>query len=148
MTKPLTPRSRKESIANASQHLKSMKAALIHELASGIRAGRSASSDDSLDSADLAYKEFEQHMTVIISKRERDRIIEIDHALERMDEANYGVCETCGLKITEQRLKVMPFTRYCRDCQHDHERAAKTRYHGDDIEQERLRESTPNSAED
>jgi DnaK suppressor protein len=148
MTKPLTPRRRREFMVNASQHLRSMRAALIHELASVIHARRSANSGDSLDSADLASKELEQNMTVILSERERERIIEIDHALRRMDEANYGVCETCGLEISEQRLKVMPFTRYCHDCQHDQERAAKTWYRGDDNELERHREVRPNSVED
>jgi hypothetical protein len=48
------------------------------------------------------------NMTVILPKRERDRMIEIDHVLRRMDEADYIVCETCGLEISEQRLKAMP----------------------------------------
>lgn len=148
MTKRLTSKNRRDFIVKVSQHLKSMRAALIHELASDVRAARSTSNGGSLDSGDLASKELEQHMTVILSERERDRIIEIDHALRRTDEADYGVCEACGLEISEQRLQAMPFTRYCRDCQHDQEQEAKTRYRGDDIERERLREFTSNPTEE
>jgi RNA polymerase-binding transcription factor DksA len=64
-----------------------------------------------------------------------------------MDEANYGLCEACGLEIAEQRLKAMPFTRHCRDCQQDREREAKTRYRRGDIEQEPI-EFGSNLAED
>jgi DnaK suppressor protein len=148
MTKPLTPKNRREFIAKLRECLKNMRVALIRELASDVRALHSGSSDGSLDSADLASKELEQNMTVILSERERAQIVEIDHALGRMDQANYGVCEACGLEIAEPRLKAMSFTRHCRECQQDREREAKTRYRRDDIEQERSIEFGSKSAED
>jgi RNA polymerase-binding transcription factor DksA len=98
MTKPLTSKSRRDFIVRASKHLKSMRIALVHELASDMRAGHSAShGDGSMDGGDLASKEFEQHVSVMLSDRERDRIIEIDQTLKRMDEADYGMREACGV---------------------------------------------------
>jgi DnaK suppressor protein len=91
-----------------------------------------------MDSGDLASNELAQHMTMLLADRDRERIIEIDDALKRMDDLSYGMCEACGLEIAEQRLQAMPFTRHCRDCQQDHEREAKTRYRGNDIEQGRF----------
>jgi DnaK suppressor protein len=135
VTTPLTPKSRRKFILKAREHLGSMKAALVHELASDIRAVRSGSSGGgSMDSADLASEELEQRMTVMLSERERNRIIEIDFALTRMDEANYGVCEACGLDIAEPRLTVMPLARHCCDCQRDREREAKTRHRGNETD--------------
>ncbi|HYL57639.1 MAG TPA: TraR/DksA C4-type zinc finger protein, partial [Candidatus Acidoferrales bacterium] len=49
-----------------------------------------------------------------------------DDALERLDDGSYGVCESCGLEVAEERLSAMPFTRLCRDCQQDEEREAKS----------------------
>jgi DnaK suppressor protein len=149
MNKPLTSKSRRDFIVKASQHLKTMRIALIHELASDIWAGHSVSHDGgSMDSGDLASHELDQHMSVLLSERERERIIEIDRALKRMDESNYGVCEACGLEIAEQRLIAMPFAQRCRDCQHDEERKAKGWYHDNDIEQERSKEFGSNPLED
>ncbi|MGB9716331.1 MAG: TraR/DksA family transcriptional regulator [Thermodesulfovibrionales bacterium] len=34
-----------------------------------------------------------------------------------MDEGTYGKCEECGEDISEERLKILPFAIYCRDCQ-------------------------------
>jgi DnaK suppressor protein len=136
VTTPLTPKSRRKFILKAREHLGSMKAALVHELASDIRVVRSGSSGGCMDSADLASEELEQRMTVMLSERERNRIIEIDFALTRMDEANYGVCEACGLDIAEPRLTVMPLARHCCDCQRDREREAKTRHRGNDTDAE------------
>ena len=101
-----------------------------------------------MDSADLASEEVGRHVNMTLSERGRGRINEIEHALRRIDEANYGVCEECGLEVAEARLKAMPFTRHCWDCQRDQERAAKTRHRGGDIEQERLKEFGPIPAED
>ena len=142
MTKPLTSKGRREFIVKARESLKSTRVALIHELAADLRAEHPGSSGGSMDSADLASNELEQNMTAILSERERDRIIEIDHALRRMDEANYSVCQACGLEIATERLQAMPFTGHCRDCQQDIEREAKTRYRGNDVEQQGFRELT------
>jgi DnaK suppressor protein len=60
------------------------------------------------------------------------KIKQIDDALVRMDEGTYGVCESCGLEIAEERLEAMPFTRLCRDCQQDMEREAKSQRRFDD----------------
>lgn len=148
MSRPVTHKARTEFLAKAGEHLKSMRAALTDGGTSDIRADRSGSSAGSLDSGDLASKELEQHMMVILSAREQDRLIAIDHALKRMAEANYGLCEACGLEIAAQRLKAIPFTRHCRDCQEDIEREAKTRYQGTDIERRGLRGLPPDPAED
>lgn len=137
MNKTNTGDKRKEFTVKTREHLESMRAALIHELSSALRAAHSGSNGDSMDSADLASKELEQNMAATLSARERGRIIEIDYALERIDQEIYGLCGTCGFEITELRLQAMPFTRHCRDCQQDQERKAKGRYHGNDSEQGR-----------
>ncbi len=140
MTKPKTPNGRVEFITQAREHLEKVRAALINDLAAEIRSAHSDANGGSMDSADLASKELEQTMTVKLSARERGRIIEIDYALGRMEDGTYGVCEACGFEINDQRLEAMPFTRHCRDCQYELERAAKGRYHGSDIDRERFEE--------
>jgi RNA polymerase-binding transcription factor DksA len=64
-------------------------------------------------------------MAVTLSARERGRIVEIDEALERMDEGNYGMCAACGFEISDERLQAIPFARHCRDCQKYQERRAR-----------------------
>lgn len=46
-------------------------------------------------------------------------IVEIDRALAKLRDApdDYGVCEDCGDDIAEKRLGVMPFARFCAECQ-------------------------------
>jgi DnaK suppressor protein len=42
---------------------------------------------------------------------------EIDAALQRILRANYGICEVCGDGISIARLRALPATRYCADCE-------------------------------
>ncbi len=67
-----------------------------------------------------------------MSDRERVKIGAIDDALQRIADGSYGVCESCGLEIGEERLEALPFTRLCRDCQQDQEREARTQRRADD----------------
>ncbi len=48
---------------------------------------------------------------------QRAVIQQIDLALDKIREGKYGICEECGDEIDERRLKVLPFVRFCRDCQ-------------------------------
>jgi DnaK suppressor protein len=48
----------------------------------------------------------------------RARILEqLDAALQDIEEGHYGICQDCGSKIAEARLRVMPFATRCVKCQ-------------------------------
>lgn len=38
---------------------------------------------------------------------------EVEHALARLDDGSYGVCEECGEPIAEGRLEVRPWSTRC-----------------------------------
>jgi DnaK suppressor protein len=65
-----------------------------------------------------------------------------------MDEGTYGVCESCGLEIAEERLEAMPFSRLCRDCQQDEEREAKSQRRPADDEPNAYRKVGSTDADD
>ena len=48
----------------------------------------------------------------------------IDDALQRIEDGTYGVCEECGKKIHKERLKIMPFAKFCVACQSEMEKHA------------------------
>ena len=51
----------------------------------------------------------------------RDTLIEIDAALQRIQDGSYGICEGCGKPIGASRLSAIPWARLCID---DQRRAA------------------------
>ena len=44
------------------------------------------------------------------------RVRQLEDALERLKEGNYGVCESCGQSIDPERLEVLPSTTLCIKC--------------------------------
>ncbi len=46
----------------------------------------------------------------------KERINEIDAALNKMRMGKYGVCEKCGKEISEGELDIVPESRLCESC--------------------------------
>lgn len=118
---------RDQFLAKMHEYLTGTKTRLMREIADQFRTERDASRDDCMDSCDLASEENEREMSTKLSERERLKVAQIDDALRRIASLKYGLCEMCGLDITEERLNAMPFTRLCCDCQQEREHEAKTR---------------------
>jgi DnaK suppressor protein len=53
--------------------------------------------------------------------RERQMLDEIERALGRISEGQYGICESCGDDIPERRLRALPWARLCLSCAERHQ---------------------------
>ncbi|MBI4009127.1 TraR/DksA C4-type zinc finger protein [Candidatus Roizmanbacteria bacterium] len=45
------------------------------------------------------------------------RLIDIEHAVQKISKGKYGLCERCGKPIPVPRLKILPEARYDIDCE-------------------------------
>lgn len=84
--------------------------------------GREADTEATQDPADKASNSYTKEL--LFSQSTNDRIIltQIDEALERMEEDEYGICVNCGQEIQAKRLEAVPWARYCITCQDLQER--------------------------
>ena len=57
-----------------------------------------------------------QAMSIETGRRRRQKLLQIEAALKRIDEDEYGYCQDCGEDIPEPRLKVDPAALLCIDC--------------------------------
>ena len=117
---------RKKFLAKVRTNLMEMRARLLSEIDADMRAEREGNKDEGMDTYDLASEERDREINFILSDRERNKLQQIDEALERIDGGSYGICESCGLEIAEPRLEALPFTQLCHDCQQEQEREART----------------------
>ena len=58
--------------------------------------------------------------------RARYAITEIDAALLRLANSQYGACLACGRKIVVERLQLVPATRFCLRCARKFARKTKS----------------------
>jgi len=62
--------------------------------------------------ADVGTDVFEQDFTLGMAATERELIVEIDAALERIVARTYGVCQKTGKPIPKARLQAKPWAKY------------------------------------
>ena len=69
------------------------------------------------DAEEQSMEDFVLGMDFALMEMESETLRQIDEAIQRLDEGTYGVCSECDEKISEARLKALPFATACRDCQ-------------------------------
>jgi len=82
-----------------------------------LKVGQESSDEGAEDLVDRANSAYNREFMLSISGSERQTLIEVDQAIERLDEGSYGSCVNCGEEIPRKRLQAVPWTRYCIDCQ-------------------------------
>src|SRR5208282_3270514 len=70
-----------------------------------------------LEKGDLSVAFQNESMQCMRLHSQWDLIRKIDRALKRLEDGTYGICEECNDEISEDRLSIVPFALYCRDCQ-------------------------------
>ncbi|MCZ6889366.1 MAG: RNA polymerase-binding protein DksA [Gammaproteobacteria bacterium] len=68
------------------------------------------------DPADRATQEEEFSIELRTRDRERQLIKKIDQTVERIDQEDYGYCDTCGVEVGLRRLEARPTATQCVDC--------------------------------
>jgi DnaK suppressor protein len=68
------------------------------------------------DPADRATQEEEFSIELRTRDRERKLIKKIDLTVDRVDQEDYGFCDTCGIEIGLRRLEARPTATQCVDC--------------------------------
>jgi DnaK suppressor protein len=77
----------------------------------GINVQRSA------DPADEAQLSLERELSVRALDRDYWLLAAVRSALQRMQDGDYGVCQSCEGEISEKRLTALPWVLYCIRCQ-------------------------------
>ncbi|MCI0338482.1 MAG: TraR/DksA family transcriptional regulator [Acidobacteria bacterium] len=79
--------------------------------------GREADTEATQDPADKASNSYTKEL--LFSQSTNDRIIltQIEEALQRIEDEEFGVCVNCGNEIQPKRLEALPWVRYCITCQ-------------------------------
>ena len=73
------------------------------------------------DPAEMASEEFDRGLGLSLLSSEMDALYEVDAAISRIEDGTYGICEMTGAAIPEERLRAVPWTRYCRAAAEDAE---------------------------
>ncbi len=67
--------------------------------------------------ADLGSELYTAEMNMALKVHEESRLHDARHALNKIEKGSYGICEKCRKPIEYERLDVLPYARYCMDCE-------------------------------
>ena len=74
------------------------------------------------DEVDLASSEYIQSFALRLRGRERNFLDKIETALRKIEDGEFGICESCEEPIGRKRLDARPETTLCIRCKEDQER--------------------------
>lgn len=103
-----------------SKQLDELKALLLEEKAEILRTvleTRGEESSLSGDIVDLTTDLTERELRLGLAEHEHERLLEIEEALDRMEDESYGICLESGEEIPYERLKAVPTAKYTVRCQ-------------------------------
>jgi len=100
--------------------LEQIRQQLIKELDQLIADDRSskeqqgASSFRDKEEAAGATSDFERRMALATQKR--NNLAEVEHALHKLEEGSYGICDSCVQPIESGRMEALPYASHCMTC--------------------------------
>ena len=72
-----------------------------------------------------ATESFELEKRLVLEKRVRDQLAEVEFALDKFEKGTYGLCDACGKPIDPARLEALPQASLCLDCKAQQTKNAK-----------------------
>jgi len=96
-----------EERARMTRHSEVLKAE-ADSLALDREAGDTQFDDESGEGDTLAV---ERERDLVLSAQAQQTVTEIDHALAKLEDGTYGICEVSGQPIPKERLKAIPWAR-------------------------------------
>jgi DnaK suppressor protein len=104
------------------QNLIKQRQELLDEVQAKYAASREIGQSNVPDLADVSSNAYNREMLLNLSEAHHRQMQDIDAALVRFDDGEYGICVGCGEDISPRRMEVRPFSRYCIECKTDIEK--------------------------
>jgi DnaK suppressor protein len=112
-----------DKLEEIREMLLKMKEDTLQEINKSLKSGSDIPvNETSGDIYDQASSERDRELGLLLGDREREKVRNIDEALLRIADGDYGICEECEEEIPVGRLKIVPFARYCVKCKADIEK--------------------------
>jgi RNA polymerase-binding transcription factor DksA len=111
----MDPEVAKERLEDERVRLEQTRSAFDDEHLRDESEGENVSELSSVDQhpADVGTETFEREKDISILEQVEAELADIEHALKRLEEGTYGICEACSERIEEARLEAMPAARFC-----------------------------------
>ena len=112
----------KKDLKRFKDILEARKQEIVSQAETTKEIGMTFDPDDLPDEVDLASSEADQSMNLRLRDRERVLLRKVEKALRKIEEGEYGNCESCGEDIEIKRLEARPVAEFCIRCKEEQEK--------------------------
>ena len=77
------------------------------------------------DISDDAARAYNLELEGELGEQEWKKLKQVDLAIKKIAEGEYGICTQCESAIPEARLEVVPYTEFCTQCLSEMEKNSK-----------------------
>ncbi len=99
----------KEQLLNAKEHILQNVDLASKEL-------DQLQTQENNDDMDFASMRSDAMIEQAVSDQQKSELADIEHALKRIEDGSYNVCEMCSEEIGMSRLKAKPYAKLCMTC--------------------------------
>ena len=78
--------------------------------------GNSNEAEQMADISDDAARSYERKVQGDLEEQEWVKLKQVETALEKIENAEYGTCTKCEIEIPAARLEIMPYAEFCTKC--------------------------------
>lgn len=78
--------------------------------------GKNDEAEHMPDISDDAARAYDKKLQGDLEEQEWNKLKQVEAALEKVKNGEYGICDQCEKKIPEARLKIIPYTEFCTQC--------------------------------
>ena len=106
----------KKKLNQFRSQLKSIRSELLGDVEKSNHHVKENQNGQITDISDHAAHTYNQQLEGALGEQEWQKLKQVDAAIEKIVEGEYGVCTKCEASIPEARLEVVPYTEFCTQC--------------------------------
>jgi DnaK suppressor protein len=119
----------RKTVSQIEAFLRDRRVRLQESLRARVAERRASDATWGAEQATNAVEALRTDLEVSMLDRASRQAVEIDSALERLAQGQYGMCRDCGEFIGLGRLRALPFAQRCTACQTDTENRERLVHH-------------------
>ena len=78
--------------------------------------GKNDEAEHMPDISDDAARAYDRKLQGDLEEQEWNKLKQVEAAIEKVENGEYGICDQCEKTIPEARLKIIPYTEFCTQC--------------------------------
>ena len=106
----------KSKLKHFQSLLKNIRVKIIGDVEKANQNAKGNKSEQMADISDDAVRSYDRKLQGDLEEQEWVKLKQVETALEKIENQEYGTCTECEIEIPAARLEIMPYSEFCTQC--------------------------------